>query len=237
MNATTLKRLVVAGFLASITPILGPAAAASTHTHTVALWRLNEGRHTAVAIDSSKYHHKGKVGRKIRTGVRFHHGSGYHWPRVAASASDQRKHIIRVRNARNLDPRRGAFAVSLRFRSHNENGNLIQKGQSGMTGGYWKLDFNHGVLACMFRDSSGHQNTATSLRPINNGKWHTITCKRTAHHVTMFVNGKPRDTHRKRTGSINNSAPLSIGGKRFCGGSVECDYWWGDLDWVKIKSR
>ena len=205
------------------------------HSESVALWRLNEGRNASTAIDSSKYQHEGRVGGSIRTGVQFKDGTGYHFPVVARSAPDQLKHIVTVDESRKLDPDRANFVVSLRFRTQNRNGNLIQKGQSGMAGGLWKLEFNRGVLACMFRDRRNRQDTATSLRPINNGKWHTVTCKRTSRSVIMLVDGKRRSVHRKRTGSVNNDAPLSIGGKRYCGGPVQCDYWWGDLDWVKIK--
>ena len=47
---------------------------------------------------------------------------------------------------------------------------------------------------------------------VADGKWHTVTCAKQAAGVSIVLDGT---THSKatRTGSISNSAPLTIGAK------------------------
>jgi hypothetical protein len=51
----------------------------------------------------------------------------------------------------------------------------------------------------------------------------------------MTVDGAVRSNIAGATGSISNTAPLSIGGKSSCDQvKVTCDYFVGDIDWVQI---
>jgi concanavalin A-like lectin/glucanase superfamily protein len=70
---------------------------------------------------------------------------------------------------------------------------------------------------------------------MNNGAWHTVRCVRTATSVTMYVDGKQTSRSARRTGNVNNTMPWTVGGKPNCNGStVDCDYFAGDVDYVRL---
>jgi hypothetical protein len=53
----------------------------------------------------------------------------------------------------------------------------------------------------------------------------------------MTVDGAVRRSPVGPIGPIANSAPLSIGGKSQCDQvSVDCDYYSGHIDWVRIQA-
>ena len=227
------KLTLVGAAAALVVGVATPSYAASTNT--VGWWQLNEPAGASIAFDSSGNALNATVGSDVETGVSFGNRVGYRFPYISGSAGPRPEHILQVPESSLLDPDLAQFTVSLRFRTTHAYANLVQKGQSNMAGGYWKVDMRSGVLTCLFRDGAGGQSTTSTRVRINDGAWHTIKCTRTTSSVVMYVDGLWRDTRPNPTSSINNTAPLTIAGKPFCGGSVGCDYWSGDLDFVRIN--
>jgi hypothetical protein len=54
--------------------------------------------------------------------------------------------------------------------------------------------------------------------------------------VSITVDGVKQKTLTGPTGTIANAKELSIGGKSYCdGGSIGCDFYAGDIDYVRIQ--
>jgi hypothetical protein len=135
-----------------------------------------------------------------------------------------------------LDPGTRDFAVTVQIRTTASFGNIIQKGQSGAKGGYFKLQNPKGKVQCLFRGAAGSV-AVTSSRATNDGQWHTIRCERTAAAVTMWVDGTQVARRAGATGSISNTWVLSIGGKTNCDQiEVTCDYYAGLIGRVQLDA-
>ncbi len=203
----------------------------------IALWRMNESATATVMIDSSANHLDGTIGDEVRTGLRINGGTGYGFPYLRPNTPPAHpEHLVKVPDDPRLDPGTRDFAITMRLRTTEAFGNIIQKGQSRSPGGYFKWQLPKGVVKCLFRGSAGTV-TAGSVTPINDGQWHTVRCERTATAVTMTVDGEVTRRKSGATGNIANSKPLSIGGKVACDQvDVTCDYWVGRIDWVKIQA-
>jgi hypothetical protein len=92
-----------------------------------------------------------------------------------------RQRLVTVIDDR-LNPRRHAFAVTVRFRTTRSFGNVIQKGQAGSPGGYFKWEIPKGRLTCLFRGVVDGTKVGRAVnsgaRRLNDGAWHAVTCKR-----------------------------------------------------------
>ena len=193
---------------------------------------------STVAVDSSGLGHDGSVGSHIRMS-----GSYATWDRHPPDAGIYygADHLVMVPDAPDgsLDPSAGNFSVELRYRSTAKFGNVIQKGQARTVGGQVKFQQPKGVISCMFKSPSG-QAAIGSKTPLNDGAWHVVRCERTPTMVTMYVDGVLRNRIRKATGTIDNTTPWTIGGKFDCDtsdptvGADSCDYFPGDIDYVRL---
>lgn len=216
---------------------IGSAVSARAATTTLAL-EFNEPAGSTVARDSSGYNHHGAIGSHVRM-----NGSYADWDRHNPDAGIYygAQHLVLVQDApdASLDPGSGNFSVEIRYRSTDKFGNIIQKGQSKDAGGQVKFQQPKGIVSCMFKSPTG-QAAVNSKTPLNDGAWHVIRCERTSSQVTMYVDGVYRNRIRKFTGNINNKKPWSIGGKFDCDtsdptvGADSCDYFPGDLDYVRL---
>lgn len=209
-------------------------AAAKT---TVALYQMNESVGATVLVDSSGSGLNGQIGSEVMEGTvvagATAHRFGYLKPNTPPAHPG---HLDTVANNSKLDPGTSEFAVTMRVKWTNNFGNMIQKGQSGGVGGYWKWEAPKGIVHCLFRDSKSVSKSVNSKTPLNDGQWHTIRCERTATGAVMTVDGQVRATATGKTGSISNSKPLTIAGKGTCDQiTVTCDYFVGDIDWVRIE--
>ncbi len=114
----------------------------------------------------------------------------------------------------------------------------MQKGQSSDPLGFYKLEWNsNGLPRCQFTGvNAGAKVTGSAALEglaLAARKFHPITCIKTSDRVTIRVD--TRFTERvAAVGSISNTAPVSIGGKANCGGTVECDYFRGRIDRAQI---
>jgi hypothetical protein len=215
---------------------------ANASLQTVASYQMNEGPGAAVMEDSQPFGLDGTIGTSagsdVITGATHAGSTGYRWPWAAPDTSPLRpERIIVVDTDEHLNPGSAAFAIEIRYRTTEQFGNIVQKGQSLTQGGYWKMEQNNGVPSCLFRSTQQNQGTVIAPVPLADGQWHTVRCERLAGEVRMFVDGsaQPVDRQTHAVGAIANGFPMSIGGKSQCNQqAVGCDYFTGDIDYVQI---
>ncbi len=214
----------------------GPAAAAEAATaRPVAFWAMNEPTGARTMVDSSGHGLSGSVGGEVTTGIRVSGATGYRFSRLDPDTPPPHpRHVVIVPDTAALDPGNRDYAVTVRLRTTYQFGNIIQKGQNGAAGGYWKLEAPAGQPRCVFQGGNGVSQTPKSPVAVDDGRWHTVTCFRSLSGAEIWVDGVRRASTTKDAGAINNAAQLSIGGKSKCGGSITCDYFFGEIDYVRI---
>jgi hypothetical protein len=222
--------IVVAAALIAATPAMASAATTS------GLWNMNEPRGSTVMTDSSGNGLHGTVGSDVRTGVVAAGATGYNFPYLLPNKPPARpQHLVTVPSNAKLNPDAGTYAVTVRYRTTQNFGNILQKGQNATPGGYWKFEQPNGIVACLFKDANGRQKAVRSKIALNDGRWHTVKCERSATAVTMYVDGARHNRLAGTTGTIANSNELAIGGKSRCDQyRTTCDYFVGDIDYVRI---
>jgi len=205
--------------------------------HTVALWEMDEPAGSQVMHDSSGNGLNGMIGREVGTATQVDGYRGYRFGRLEPDTPPTHpRHLVVVPDDGDLDPGTRDFAVTVRLRTIEQFGNIIQKGQATVPGGSYKLQIPSGKVQCWFRGSAGAV-LVTAPRPINDGRWHTVRCTRLADGVTLEIDGSWVAGRWGRTGSISNAWPVSIGGKTSCDQiTVGCDYFAGDLDYAEIDA-
>jgi hypothetical protein len=214
----------------------------------VANWQMNEARGAKTMADSTGHGFTGTIGNRVTTGVFVSSGNGaYNFPGPAWGYDPGRLVTIPEsgKNDSRLDPGTSPYAVTVRFRTTAHEPNIIQKGQAGQTGGYWKLVLNHGWPRCHFRDSRGVIKAIGFVDgpeeyQLNDNQWHTVRCERTATGVKVTINpGEPGAKSkfiRGTLGTIDNKRPFLIGGKLDClAEDVGCDYMKGQIDYVIVE--
>jgi concanavalin A-like lectin/glucanase superfamily protein len=224
---------LTAAFVA-VVAFAAPASAA-----TLANWQMNEGPNASVMVDSSG-HVNGTIGSAVVTGFTFNGATGYHWPFTSPTAPPAKPERIVQANSSTLNPGSGNYTVEIRYRTTKHFGNIVQKGQAGSSGGYFKLENPNGQLTCVFR---GTNSSGNFLRKqvvsgvLSDGQWHVVRCSRTATGLTLNVDGKVVATAKGSTGNISNNRPISIAGK-LNGDQIHttCDYFTGDIDYITISN-
>lgn len=207
-----------------------PAAA-----RTVADWQMNEARGAQIMRDRAG-DHDGLIGERVAAG-----GGVYRFPGSSRDVYDPRR-ILVVPESNELDPQRARFQVEIRFRTrHVLEPNLVQKGQHGQAGGYFKVAlFNGRHPRCGFHDGHGRVR-ATGRRDLDvtDGRWWTLRCTATGTATTLVVLHRGRryvSVERGRLGRVDNDKPLVIGGKLDCAAAdVDCDYFRGQIDHVTVR--
>ena len=166
-------------------------------------------------------------------------GTGCRFPCVKPNTPPaDPEHLVTIPHNDRLNPGTGNFAVEFRMRTTHSFGNVIQKGQAGSKGGYWKFQQPSGRITCLFRGSAGSSTAgAGSTVRVNDGNWHTVRCERTSSMVTMIIDGMVTGRNRNATGTIANTRPVTIAGKGTCDQvEITCDYFSGDIDYVRIET-
>jgi hypothetical protein len=235
------RKMMVLGMLAPVAlaaPLAGVAQcnAAALAAPVVSLnLQLNDPAGSTVAKDSSGLGRNGAVGSHVKMNGSYA-AFDRHPPDEGISYG--LAHLIKVNDAADgsLDPGNGNFTVEIRYRTTVSFGNILQKGQATTTGGQVKLQQPRGVMGCLFKSPTG-QAAVTSKTALNDGQWHVVRCVRTPADVSMYVDGVLRNRIVKSTGTINNTKPWTIGGKPNCSttsGADSCDYFAGDVDYLKL---
>jgi hypothetical protein len=223
--------------------VLGTAAPGQAAANTdVASWQMNEPVGASVMTDSSGNGIHGAIGSAVRTGTVVDGATGYRWPFVRPNEPPAKpERLVTVSDPR-LNPESGDYAIEIRFRTTHSFGNMVQKGQAGAKGGYFKWQIPKGKVTCLFRgyDSAGNRLSKavnSGSRPLNDGAWHVVRCERTSDRLTMTIDGTTVRRALGPTGNISNPVPLTIGGKPNCDQiKITCDYFAGDIDYIKIQN-
>jgi concanavalin A-like lectin/glucanase superfamily protein len=223
----------------AVAAVLLLAFAASASAATLADWEMNEPSGATTMIDSSG-HVNGTIGSAVKTGVSVMGATVYRWPFASPTAPPPKPERIVQANSNSLNPGSGTYTVSLRYRTTQHFGNIVQKGQAGSAGGYFKVENPHGQINCVFRGVvSGTlvRKAVTSPAVLSDGNFHVATCTRTSNALTLTIDGSVVDTAHGSTGNISNTRPVTIGGKLNCDQvKTTCDYYTGDIDWVKLSN-
>jgi hypothetical protein len=223
----------VPAFLASAVLALGVVSGGSqalavTATHS---WAMNEPDGTGTMADTGTTPTPGSW-RNIDAGAPGFTGTAY-----VFNGSSSR---VTVGDNASLDPGSTTFTTTVHVSfttvptaSNGGDYDLIRKGLSSTSGGYWKVeiypDGSRALALCQMKGSSNSVKIVNAPRSLNDGHWHTITCTKTDTTVTLQVDGS---TYRKsvRIGSIANSAPLTLGAKSSGG-----DWYRGVMDDVTLR--
>ncbi|MGC3995350.1 MAG: PKD domain-containing protein [Propionicimonas sp.] len=222
--------MAVAGSVALAPPVHAIAS------RTVAFYSMDEARGATVLRDSSGNGRDGTIGADVTSGVVVAGATAQRFATHLPSDGAFPGHVDRVPATTAFNPDTGDFSIEVRLRTTYPFGNIMQKGQGTAAGGYWKLENPAGKPRCLFRGSNGESRTGYSTVEIDDGQWHVIHCNRTSTFVEMYVDGVRQSRLTGSTGTISNSWGLSIGGKGECDGvTVTCDYFVGDIDYVRIE--
>lgn len=228
--------------IAALSLALAPGVAFATGGSAIglgarpaAVWEMDEAPGSSVMLDNSGNGMNGTVGTGVRTGILNDTGLGYRWVFTQPSKPPaQPERLVRIPDAPNLDPGSDVYSVSFRFRTTQNFGNYLQKGQATTAGGQFKVQAPKGRVSCLFKGNQGRSATS-SKTPLNDGSWHVVTCRRDSSGVTMYVDGAFRNRNSTPTGHIDNTFPMTIGGKPKCDQiTVTCDYFTGEIDWVRV---
>ncbi len=238
---TTRALVSVVGALALL--LSTPAVASA---ELVVGYEMEEPWGASVLEDSGPHGLDGYIGNLVGRRAKVGNGDfGLNFKGPVWKANDER--LALVPDDVRLDPGTEPYRVTIRFRTNNgKDPNIVQKGQSGQTGGFWKLVLHNGWPRCHFRDGNRRTKAIGFVKgypdyvKAGDGKWHTLICERTSTGVRIEIDpGEPEGASnfiRGTIGRIDNSRPLSIGGKVDCNiRPVGCDYFTGTLAYVRIE--
>ena len=221
---------VVAGIsLTTVTPAEAVAGATADY-------EMNEPAGSTVMTDSSGNGLNGVIDPTgVQTGAVFDGATAYNWvrrPPEQAPPSPER--VIQVPDNINLEPGNQPFTIELRYRTQENFGNIIQKGQAQTQGGQWKIQNPGGIPSCLFKGSLGQVATGAKT-PLNDDQWHNLTCVFNSSGVTMYVDGVFRNRKNGSAGTVDNNFPMTFGGKLDCDQiDITCDYFSGQIDYVRF---
>jgi PKD repeat protein len=233
-----LRALTSAGTVACVVAgmTVTTVTSAQSAVGPTAFYEMNEPVGSSVMTDSSGNGLNGVIDPTgVQTGAVFDGATGYDWvrrPPEQAPPSPER--VIQVPDNINLEPGNQPFTIELRYRTQENFGNIIQKGQSQTPGGQWKIQNPGGIPSCLFKGSLGQVATGAKT-PLNDEQWHNLTCVLTSSSVTMYVDGVFRNRKNGSAGTVDNNFPMTVGGKLDCDQiDITCDYFSGQIDYVKF---
>ncbi|GAA1901127.1 hypothetical protein GCM10009814_33090 [Lapillicoccus jejuensis] len=145
--------------------------------------------------------------------------------------------ILQTPNSATLVPGDRDIRVDVRVRVTNgaKGNNIIQKGTSTDTSGFWKIETTYYITRCRFLGAQGSARLQ-SHAVINDGRWHTITCTKTASAADLWVDGALEDHQDVVVGANTNTTDgVSIGGKTINGSVSPDDELGGDLDYATYR--
>ncbi|MEQ6902674.1 PKD domain-containing protein [Nocardioides sp. YIM 152588] len=215
---------------------LVPATATVLAPGVSAYWEMDEEAGSTLMHDSGPNGLNAPIDPTgVDSGFTFDGATGYHWERrPPAQPPVEPERVIQVPDNAAIEPGDGPFTIEMRYRTAENFGNITQKGQANTTGGQWKIQAPQGIPSCLFKGSNDRVATGAKTA-LNDERWHNLTCVLTDEGVTMYVDGEFRNRKRGFTGTIDNSFPMTIGGKIDCDQDrVTCDYFSGDIDFIKI---
>jgi hypothetical protein len=236
--------------LAALALPVGLANANAAAPSTVADWEMNDAAGTTVMLDSGPRGINGAIASNaapmLLSGVNLGGSpaaTGFRWANVMPNkppATPQR--IIQIADPA-LNPGARDWRISFRYRTSHPFGNIVQKGQSASKGGQIKFQLPKGQISCMFKGATGAQKSIKTIGAYDNNLFHVVVCTRLTSGVTLDVfdssGANLLETRHINgsSGSISNTIPMTVGGKINCDQvAITCDYFAGDIDWVKVEA-
>jgi hypothetical protein len=197
---------------------------------------MNEADGATEMLDDLLPPLNGIIGTEVKVGVVYEGATAYRFPRLAPNTPPAHpEHLVTIPDDPSLDPGDDDYSIEIRYRNKNKFGNLIQKGQATTKGGQIKIQLPQGRPSCYYKGALGRVG-AGSPTPLLDGAWHTLRCTRTASAVDFYVDGVRVGHKNGASGTIDNTSPMSIGGKPNCDQvKITCDYFGGDVDYVSIS--
>ena len=232
---------VAGGVAVAAVALVTAAPSTGAATSPTATWEMNEPTGGTVMLDASGEGITGSIGSAVLTNTVYAGATGYRWPFTKPNEPPAKPERLVVVDDPRINPGSADFSVTIRFRTTHSFGNMLQKGQSGNTGGMFKWQIPAGQLTCVIKgyDAQGNllgRSVNSGDIPLNDGNWHVATCARTATEVTLTIDGVRTRRAVGPTGTISNNVPLTLGGKLNCDQiSVTCDYFAGDMDYVHVE--
>ncbi len=220
-------------FAAGFTMFASPASAA-----VVAMWRMDEPSGAVTMADSAGTGgtNNGKIGGTVSTGEPgLGSGNAY---RFGGATS-----YVEVADNGSLDPVAQNMTVTATVKTvggtmPDDSYDLVRKGLTTTAGGDWKMEIKRasdetvGKLNCVFKGvmADGRRVAVARIANVNlnDGRQHTVECKKTPSSVQAVVDGRTFTTS-KVTGWIDNNAAVIIGAK-----SATDDVLQGTLDEVSV---
>jgi hypothetical protein len=220
--------------------VVGISFAAPASAATIVDWEMNEAPGATVMVDSSG-HVNGTIGSAVQTGVNVMGATAYHWVFASPTKPPPKPERLVQASSSTLNPGAGTYVVELRYRTTQHFGNIVQKGQAGSSGGYFKIENPNGQINCVFRgkNSAGvfKRKAVESPAVLSDGNWHVARCTRTSTGLTLSIDGSVVATASGSSGTISNTRPVTIAGKLNCDQvNTTCDYFTGDIDYIKIAN-
>lgn len=215
-----------------------PAQAAST---VAADWEMNDKAGSTVMNDASGNGLDGMISAQAADQGLTLNGSYFHWStRCPACLPVQSGRVVQVPDDDRLEivDASVTYTLEFRFRTTHPYGNYMQKGKSTTKGGQIKVQGPKGSVQCLFKGANGTRVGTGSGKTdgIDDGQWHVVKCVHTATQVLEYVDGVHVATNNGSTGPINNASPFTVGGKLNCDQvKTTCDYYSGDIDWIKVS--
>jgi hypothetical protein len=140
--------------------------------------------------------------------------------------------VVEVADDGTLSPGSQDIAITARIsftKLPRHDYDIVRKKPAGTTGPQYRMEImSTGKAKCFFTGDKG--NSSITANPVlNNGQFHTITCKKTSSTIGVTVDGKAK-TRSVVVGSIVNRTDISIGAKLPSG-----DDFVGSMDYVTIN--
>ncbi len=219
--------------------LVGVAFAAPASAATLADWQMNEAPGAHTMVDSSG-HVNGSIGSAVQTGLSVQGAVAYHWAFASPTMPPAKPERLVQVHSSSLNPGSGNYTVEMRYRTTQHFGNMVQKGQAGSTGGYFKIENPGGHINCVFRgkvNGTLKRKAVESPAVLSDNSWHVVVCSRIGSKLTLKIDGSVVDTASGKTGTISNTRPITIAGKLNCDQiTTTCDYFTGDIDYIKITN-
>jgi hypothetical protein len=189
----------------------------------VALWHMDET--TGTVMHDSVGSHNGSL-VSVGLGLPGFTGSDYSFNGSSSYVS--------VPSAADLNPGTANITMTIHLKTTGTpppppaDWDLFRKGLYTTAGGEYKMEFQQsGQASCGFEGSAGYSELIAGPA-LNDGKWHTIQCVKTATAIELIVDGQTF-TQAANVGSISNTAAVVIGARP---GS---DWYGGELDEASIQ--
>lgn len=220
----TLRVTVTASNVAGTSTASSGSTAVVVSASFVALWHMGET--TGTTMHDSIGAHDGSL-HSVQLGLPGFAGTAYGFNGSSSYVS--------VPTAPDLNPGGANITITIHIKTSGTpppspgDWDLIRKGYYVSSGGEYNMELQHsGQASCTFKGSSNYIEQFTAGPALNDGRWHTIQCIKTATAVELVVDGQVHSTA-ITIGTIANTDPIDIGARP---GS---DWTQGTLDEASIQ--